>query len=150
MHFPGFALLSWVNLWRNLTWHATGRKVRIARESSSQADLLTNEKPGLESHKRRKMIINARLANETIFESIQSSFKNQFNTLAERLQEDILAANMRHLSVIRNTLNIVRNDNIALESEKNPQFRNLVDGKVKAVLHEIRRIQDVVGSSDTA
>ena len=97
---------------------------------------------------KRKDIIRKRLGDERVFESLQINFKNGFKALAENLQSDIQAAISTHLSVITNTLNIVRNENVALESERDPEFRKRVEREVKAVIHEIRRIQGVVSSSD--
>lgn len=105
---------------------------------------------GLESDKRRKKIIRDRLSDETVFVSLQRSFKNRFSVLAENLQSDIEAAVATHLSVITNTLNIVRNENVALESEREPEFRRRVDGKAREVTNEVRRLQGVIGSSNPA
>jgi hypothetical protein len=101
---------------------------------------------GRGSHSRRKEIINNRLADETVFELLQINFKNRFNTLAERLQSKMQAAAETHLSVIINTLNIVRNENVALESEGDPEFRGRVEREVREVIHEIRRLQGVIAS----
>jgi hypothetical protein len=51
-----------------------------------------------------------------------------------------------HLSVITNTLNIVRDENVALESERDLEFRGRVERGVREAVEEIRRIQGVIGS----
>jgi hypothetical protein len=89
------------------------------------------------------------LNDETIFVSLQRSFKTRFSSLAENLQDNIQAAVAIHLSVITNTLDIVRNENVALESERDPAFRGRVERVVRAALQEVRRLQSVTGSSTT-
>jgi hypothetical protein len=96
--------------------------------------------------KRRKAIISGRLSEETLFENLQASFRDGFKTLVESLGRNIQAAITTHLSVIINTLNIVRNENVALESERDPEFRSRVERGVRSAMDEIRRIQDVIGS----
>jgi hypothetical protein len=109
------------------------------------AQILTTTGRG--SDKRKKKIIGDRLSNENVFVSLQRSFKNRFRVLVENLQSDIQATVATHLSVITNTLDIVRNENVALESERDPEFRRRVETKVEAVIEEVRRLQGVTGSS---
>jgi hypothetical protein len=99
---------------------------------------------GTGSHARRKSIINTKLADETIFDSLRIMFRNRFRTITEELQSDIQVAIVTHLSIITNTLDIVRNENIAIESERDPEFRRRVERKVETVKREIRRIQEVI------
>jgi hypothetical protein len=51
-----------------------------------------------------------------------------------------------HVSIIINTLNIVRDENVALESEGDPEFRGRVEREVIAVIQEIHRLQGVIAS----
>ena len=81
-----------------------------------------------------------------VFVSLQTRFRNQFRTLAERFQSDVEAAAATHLFFITNTLDIIRNENVALESERDPEFRCGVEREVRAVKYEIRRLQNVMGS----
>ena len=119
--------------------------MRIAQELFL-AGSLTDKATGRGSDSERKNIINDRLGDEMVFESLQISFKNGFKPLAESLQSDIQTAVATHLSVITNTLDIVRNVNATLESERDSEFRVRVEREVRAVIYEIRRIQGVIGS----
>jgi hypothetical protein len=107
-----------------------------------------NAEGGRGSDARRKAIINRKLGNEATFESLQLSLKNNFKARVESLQSDIQTAIAIHLAVIRNTLDIVRNENIALESEREPEFRARVEREVRIAKDEIRRIQDAISSRD--
>ena len=109
------------------------------------SDRKTNKETGRGSDMRRKNIIKNRLRDERVFESQQIMFKNRFDTIAESLQSGIQGAIATHLSVITNTLNIVRDENVALESERDPEFRGRVERKTREVLHDIHRLHDVIG-----
>lgn len=81
-----------------------------------------------------------------MFESHQIRFKTQFRTQAESLQSNVEAAAVTHLFLIKNTLDIIRNENVALESERDPEFRSGVERGVRAIKDEILRLQDVMNS----
>lgn len=72
-------------------------------------------------------------------------FRNRFYTLANNFQTDIEAAAETHLDVVQRTLDIVRSENAALESEQDPEFRGRVEAEIAAVKEGIRRIQVAVG-----
>jgi hypothetical protein len=42
---------------------------------------------------------------------------------------------------------MVRNENVAVESERDPEFRGRVRTEVRATVEKVRRLQDVMGSS---
>ncbi|KAF4626102.1 hypothetical protein G7Y89_g12058 [Cudoniella acicularis] len=105
-----------------------------------------NAEGGGGSDARRKAIIKRKLNDEATFESLQRDFKNSFRTQAESLQTDIQTAIATHLAVIKNTLDIVRNENIALESEREPEFRGRVEREARIVKDEISRIQNAIST----
>jgi hypothetical protein len=110
------------------------------------AELSTDNRTGRNSDSRRKAVVSRRLRDERVFESLQTSFKDGFKALVESLRGDIQAAISTHLSVITSTLNIIRNENVTLESERDPEFRSRVERGIRSAMYEIRRIQDVIGS----
>jgi len=67
--------------------------------------------------------------------------------LSQELQDDIKTAIAIHLSVIIDTLDIVRNENAAIESEKDPEFRGRVERVVRDFKEKVRSLQGVMGSS---
>ncbi|TVY28656.1 hypothetical protein LHYA1_G002365 [Lachnellula hyalina] len=85
---------------------------------------------GRGSDARRKAIINRKLNDEATFESLQTRLRTSFKAIVDSFQDDIQTTVAGHLAVIKNTLDIVRNDNIALESEKEPEFRARVERMV--------------------
>jgi hypothetical protein len=99
---------------------------------------------GNKSDTRRKDVITNRLSDETLFVSLQRSFRNRFIVLAKRLQSAVQTAVAKHLAVITNTLDMVRSENIALESERDPAFRRRVERETRTIIREVRRLQSVV------
>ncbi|TVY32961.1 hypothetical protein LSUB1_G006630 [Lachnellula subtilissima] len=99
---------------------------------------------GRGSDARRKAIINRKLTDEATFKSLQVRMRISFNATVDNFQDDIQTAVAEHLAVIKNTLDIVRSDNIALESEREPEFRVRVERIVGVVRGEIRRIQEAI------
>ncbi|SPO03125.1 uncharacterized protein DNG_05807 [Cephalotrichum gorgonifer] len=79
------------------------------------------------SDDRRKDVINRRLADPQLFRDLNTEFKQRFGTLATELQTDIQTTIEKHLSIIVGTLNIVRDENVALESESDQAFRRRVE-----------------------
>src|SRR6266699_460193 len=92
-----------------------------------------NESAGGGSDRRRKNSINSAIGRRGLFEDLLNKFKNNFYRLADDLQSDVQAAVRTHLDVIRNSLDILRSENAALESEQDPEFRGRVEAEVGRV-----------------
>ena len=68
-------------------------------------------------------------------------WKNSFNELADKMQSNIQDTVDGHMGVIGETLDMVRSENVALESESNPEFRNRVQEGMQRAHAEIERLQ---------
>lgn len=121
--------------------------MRVVSEISIESSYssLTNNILGRGSDSRRKQIINDKLSRESIFENLMKNFRNKFTILADSLQSDIEVAVATHLDVIRETLDIVRNENAASESEQDPEFRGRVQAEVQTAQDGVRRLQVGIG-----
>ncbi len=73
-------------------------------------------------------------------------FRIKFCVLAMVLQNDIKDTIERHFGVLRTTLNMIRSENVALESERDPGFRDRVERQVRMARFALRRIQAVLGN----
>jgi hypothetical protein len=71
-------------------------------------------------------------------------FRKNLNDLADGLQNDIAAAVETHLNVVRGTLDIVRSEHVASESEQDPEFRCRVGAGIEAAKENLQRILTVV------
>lgn len=67
--------------------------------------------------------------------------KSSFRELVNTLQTDVEASITESLQVVRGTLDMIRSENVALESEKDPGFRTRVDAELKAVIEAMVRIR---------
>ena len=72
-------------------------------------------------------------------------WRNKFNALADEVQVGIQETVELHLGAVSDTLDMIRSENVALESERNPEFRQRVDRATRTALADIRRFQEVFG-----
>jgi hypothetical protein len=84
------------------------------------------------------------LAREGLFEGLMRQFKRRFGSVVEAFESEVLCTIAAHLDAIKETLDMIRSDNVASESEQDPGFRHRVDVQARVVREEISRIQDVV------
>ncbi|KAM0666087.1 hypothetical protein ACQRIU_003942 [Beauveria bassiana] len=116
--------------------------IGLAMESSYDA---CNHESGAGSHGRRKAIITEAFGNEDLFDGIMKKLRTEFKELAKTAQNDVTAAVQSYLSEIGNTLNLLRDENTANESQRDAAFHRRVSNALKAsqeTLQDVaRRIQ---------
>jgi hypothetical protein len=95
---------------------------------------------GRGSWARKKAIINGALSSDQLFTDLMRKFKHKFNDLATQLKTDALVLVDAHLDVIEGTLNMVRSENVAVESERDPGFR----ARVAEVVESVKEAMDGV------
>ncbi len=95
--------------------------------------------PGTGSDRRKKNIITDKLGNRDFFDAHYAQFKTNFSELAEDLGTQVREAVSTHSLVISQTIDMLRNENVALESEADPEFR-------QRVADEVERIMAALGS----
>ncbi|KAK7995518.1 hypothetical protein PG990_014291 [Apiospora arundinis] len=100
---------------------------------------------GTGSDSRRKGIINSVVRRDTLFKDLMSQFKGEFAKIADKLQEDLQSTVKLHLESVRVTLDMVRSENVALESERDPEYRARVQARVEMANEEIKRVHELVG-----
>lgn len=93
---------------------------------------------GSGSDRRRKAIINGKLSDEALFPNLMRQFRNEFRALALEFQEEVRNAVAKHLDAVRDTLDIIRSENVARESEQDPAFRR----RVAAELERVREVME--------
>ncbi|KAK4170796.1 hypothetical protein QBC36DRAFT_341274 [Triangularia setosa] len=99
---------------------------------------------GSGSDARRKSIVEGRLKDETIFRNLNTEFKSRFKQLTAKLQSDMRETFLIHVKEVKDRLNLVRDDNVDIESERDVEFREQVSRKLEDAAVEIRRIQGMV------
>ncbi|KAH8648902.1 hypothetical protein BGZ60DRAFT_422535 [Tricladium varicosporioides] len=124
----------------------SGIETSFIRELMKESYDECNAMKGPYSHSMRSNVITNRLDDKIVFVSLQTKLKNQFTTLAGSLQSDIEDAARVHLLFITGTLDIVRNKNVALESERDPEFRRAVEKEWRVVKNMVHHLQNVMSS----
>lgn len=71
--------------------------------------------------------------DKTIFKNLIYEFKDRLNLHADNLQHVLAESVSEHLEGMRGTLDLVRQQNVAEESERDPEFRNRVALEVARV-----------------
>ncbi|KAM0739598.1 hypothetical protein ACQRIT_004782 [Beauveria bassiana] len=111
--------------------------IGLAMESSYDA---CNHESGAGSHGRRKAIITEAFGNEDLFDGIMKKLRTEFKELAKTAQNDVTAAVQSYLSEIGNTLNLLRDENTANESQRDAAFHRRVSNALKASQETLRDV----------
>ena len=94
----------------------------------------------------KKACINQALRAEQLFPDLMRKLRHNFEELAVELEAQALALAEEHLNKIDSTLDIVRSDNVALESERDPEFRGRVGNEMDALREAMDRILATTGN----
>ncbi|KIY02880.1 uncharacterized protein Z520_01345 [Fonsecaea multimorphosa CBS 102226] len=103
----------------------------------------TIQESGTGSDSRRKKIIGDAFGDDQLFERHRRQFRSRFSALAGGLQDKIQAAIATHLAAVQTDLDTLRNENVALESERHPEFRNRVEDAVRNIRQEMEGVYAV-------
>lgn len=94
-------------------------------ENKAFSELLTRFL-GTGSDSRRKAVISGRVSQPELFRDIMNNSKAGFDERADSFQQEINRLIDSFLEKLRDTLDIIRSDNVAEESERDPGFRERV------------------------
>ncbi|RKK77915.1 hypothetical protein BFJ69_g5912 [Fusarium oxysporum] len=103
-----------------------------------------NAEFGPGSDARRKAIIRGALSDEDLFTKLMRSLKDSFRANSEATQAKIQEATMKYLRVIEERFDLVRSENVARESEQDPDFRLRVDQVTRAGRETMQRVHQVI------
>jgi len=74
--------------------------------------------------------------------------RTEFGNLSTQLQTEIQDRLNERLDVIAGILDILRSDNVAEESERDPEFRARVDEEIQSVKRAMEEVLAVVGGRE--
>jgi hypothetical protein len=74
--------------------------------------------------------------------------RNEFQNLSTQLQTDIQDRLNERLDIIGGILDIIRSDNVAEESERDPEFRTRVDREIQSVKRAMEQVLAVAGGGE--
>lgn len=107
-------------------------------DASYRGDLLIPLKLGTGCTKLRQEVVERKFADEATFESMMRELRRRFKNHAEGLRQKLEELASTHLGAMRATLDLVREENAAEESERDPEFR-------QRVAEEVARVRCVMG-----
>ncbi|KAG9498470.1 hypothetical protein J7337_009275 [Fusarium musae] len=103
-----------------------------------------NAEFGRGSDARRKAIIRGALSDEDLFQKLMRSLKDSFKANSEATQEKIQEAIVEYLRVVEQRFDLVRSENVARESEQDPDFRLRVEQVARAGRETMQRVHQVI------
>lgn len=89
------------------------------------------------------MIRNS-FSSEQLFENHRRRFARKFSELSRDLEDKIQEAIATHIAVVQNDLDTLKNENVALESERHPEFRKQLEEAVRDIRQKMERASSVV------
>lgn len=95
---------------------------------------------GSGSDRRRKSIISNRFRDEAFFASHHSEFNESFSDTASNFEELLRETIEYHVDNIDSTLDILRDESVAVEGEKDPAFRERVTDAVRKTKNALQNI----------
>ncbi|KAI0467376.1 hypothetical protein F4859DRAFT_494186 [Xylaria cf. heliscus] len=122
--------------------------IRTSFVGRSMENTYTNARleSGKGSDARRKAIINSAVNRHDLFADLLKSFKSGFNSHVDKAQERIRETVGSNFNAIKDTLEIVRSDNVALESEMDPEFRGRVECRIEVTKKEMGRVYSTLAT----
>jgi hypothetical protein len=95
---------------------------------------------GTGSDRRRKNLITGKFGSASLFTRHRHHCRESFGDIARLLQNNINEIVNQQVELVEADLNMVANENVMLESERDPEFRVRVGAAVESVLGELERI----------
>ncbi|KAF9772317.1 hypothetical protein IL306_009981 [Fusarium sp. DS 682] len=96
------------------------------------------------SDARRKAIIRGALSDENLFNNLMRNLKESFRANSEAIHTKIQEATMEYLRVVEERFDLVRSENVARESEQDPDFRLRVDEVARNGRETMQRVHQVI------
>ena len=88
------------------------------------------------------------LSNHGLFSDIMTRLRSEFRVLADTLQASIDNAVESYRQQVKSTLDLVRDENTAIESQQDPAFHNRVDEAVQSAREEMQSVEQEVPELD--
>ncbi|KAM7189178.1 hypothetical protein V8F33_010180 [Rhypophila sp. PSN 637] len=92
-----------------------------------------NAESGTGCTERKYAIIRRTLSDEDFFKNIMRTLYSRFKELTTELENAVKTIVQRHFAAIRETMDILRDENVIAESERDGKFRRLVEEEVTRV-----------------
>jgi hypothetical protein len=99
---------------------------------------------GTGSDRRRKNLITDGFSSRSLFISHRNNCKQTFRDIARGLQEKVKEIVDHQLERVETDLQMLRDENVVLESERDPEYRRRVKLEMERAKHHIEILGRVV------
>ncbi|KAF3807254.1 hypothetical protein GCG54_00008709 [Colletotrichum gloeosporioides] len=96
------------------------------------------------SDRRRKNIIRSAVDRVDLFENHMTEFKRRMRLLADHVQTELRAIVHGGLTAVVAVLNLIRDENVATESEENPALRRRLEQEITVIKEQMGRIINIM------
>jgi hypothetical protein len=80
------------------------------------------------------------LRGEAIFTEMEIQLKERFRAIVDEFRAQQAERTRAHFLAIKQDFDMLRNDNVILESESDPGFRASVEGELRRVKTELEKV----------
>lgn len=99
---------------------------------------------GREKIARQKQVIFPAVQNPRIFYTIREMLEKKFEKLTDKAEEEVQKVTANHLSVVRQAIKTLQDENVVDEATRDPEFRSMMAEKVEYVKRQQEEIDAVV------
>lgn len=93
----------------------------------------------------RKAHIEGRFGSRSLFDEHRRCCKGQFRSMIQELQDELNEVVVEQIGHIESDLQMLKDENVVLESERYPEFRVRVQEEMGRVREEVERLGSIVG-----
>ncbi|KAK1850355.1 Nuclear GTPase SLIP-GC 3 [Colletotrichum chrysophilum] len=124
----------------------TGIRTSIVGKAMEESYRRCNMEYGRGSDQRRKGIINGTVQSQDFFMNHMREFRRRWKTLADEFQKELQDSIKDELSLMSTSFDIIRDENVAMESEENPELRQCLEIEIGRAKEQLERIRDIISS----
>ncbi|KAI8242740.1 hypothetical protein K4K53_003544 [Colletotrichum sp. SAR 10_77] len=124
----------------------TGIRTSIVGQAMEESYRRCNMEYGRGSDQRRKGIINGTVQSQDFFVNHMREFRRRWKTLADEFQKDLQDSIKDELGLMSTSFDMMRDENVAMESEENPELRQCLEIEIGRAKEQLERIRDILTS----
>lgn len=99
-----------------------------------------NMEYGTGSDRRRKDLITGRVGSRSLFETHRRDCRKEFKRITRQLEDEANQVTNQQVALIEADLQMLRDENAVLESERDPEFRRRVMTEIERVTRAVNEI----------
>ncbi|KAK2739133.1 hypothetical protein CKAH01_18700 [Colletotrichum kahawae] len=124
----------------------TGIRTSIVGEAMEESYRRCIMEYGRGSDQRRKGIINGTVQSQDFFMNHMREFRRRWKVLADEFQKELQESIKDELGLMSTSFDIIRDENVAMESEENPELRQCLEAEIDQAKERLERMKDIMTS----